>query len=93
MPESPVDPSIKFAYESNPFDPLASIRMTGRFLGAVVKSDRKMNPIVLIGSSLLGAGFILLGIFENTPFNIILGCLILLNVLKNLQKFRRRRPI
>lgn len=83
---SPIDPSIKSAYESSPFDPLAQIRMTGRFLGSIVKSDRKMNPTVLIGSIILGAGFLLLGIFGNTPLNIVLGVLILLNVAANLKK-------
>jgi len=89
MPETPIDPAIKSAYESNPFDPLASIRMTGRFVGSIVKYDRKMSPTVLIGSLILGAGFLLLGIFGNTPFNIILGALILLNVISNIKKFRR----
>lgn len=84
--ESPIDPAIKTAYESNPFDPLASIRMTGRFIGSIVKYDRKMSPIVLIGSLILGSGFLLLGIFGNNPFNAILGTLILLNVFRNLKK-------
>lgn len=84
----PVDPSIKSAYESSPFDPLAQIRMTGRFIGSIVRYDRKMNPIVLIGSIILGTGLLLLGIFTNAPFNVILGALILLNIFKNLQKFR-----
>lgn len=91
MPDSPIDPSIKSAYESNPFDPLAQIRMTGRFIGSIVKYDRKMSPIVLIGSIILGAGFLLLGIFGNTPFNAILGGLILLNVAANFKKFRSNR--
>lgn len=84
--DTPIDPSIKSAYESSPFDPLAQIRMTGRFLGSIVKSDRKMSPIVLIGSIILGAGFLLLGIFGNTALNAILGVLILLNVVGNLKK-------
>ncbi len=87
--DSPVDPSIKSVYESNPFDPMASIRMTGRFLGAVVKSDRKMNPLILIGSLILGAAFLLLGIFQNSPLNAILGGVILLNIVSNIRKFRR----
>lgn len=89
--ESPVDPSIKSAYEASPFDPLAQIRMTGRFIGSIVRYDRKMNPIVLIGSSILGIGFLLLGIFGNTPLNAVLGALILLNVAANLKKFRSSR--
>lgn len=82
-----IDPSIKSAYESNPFDPLAQIRMTGRFMGAVVKYDRKMSPLVLVGSLILGAGFLFSGIFGNTPLNVILGGLILINVFRNLKKF------
>lgn len=85
---SPIDPAIKSAYESNPFDPLAQIRMTGRFIGSIVRYDRKMNQIVLIGSIILGAGFLLLGIFGNTPLNVILGAVIILNVAANLKKFR-----
>ena len=87
MPETPVDPSIKSAYESNPFDPLASIRMTGRFIGSLVKSDRKMNPFVLVGSLILGIAFLLLGIFQNSPFNALLGGLILTNVIRNIKLF------
>jgi|GEM_PF-6594812 len=91
-PSSPIDPSIKTAYESNPFDPLAQIRMTGRFLGGVVNYRRKMSPLILIGSLILGSGFLLSGIFGNTPFNVILGALILLNAVGNLKKFYLRRP-
>ncbi len=85
--ESPVDPSIKSAYESNPFDPLASIRMTGRFLGALVKSNRKMNPLVLVGSLILGAAFLLLGIFQSSPLNALLGGMILANAARNIKLF------
>ena len=88
MPETPIDPAIKSAYESNPFDPLASIRMTGRFLGAVINYRRKMSPLILIGSLILGAGFLLSGIFGNTPFSVVLGGLILLNAARNFKKFR-----
>ena len=87
MLETPVDPAIKSAYESNPFDPLASVRMTGRFIGSIVKYDRKMNPFVLIGSLILGIAFLLLGIFQNSPFNALLGGLILTNVIRNIKLF------
>jgi len=87
MLETPVDPAIKSAYESNPFDPLASIRMTGRFIGSLVKSDRKMNPFVLVASLILGIAFLLLGIFQNSPFNALLGGLILTNVTRNIKLF------
>jgi N6-L-threonylcarbamoyladenine synthase len=84
----PVDPSIKSAYESDPFDPMASIRMTGRFLGSVVRPDRKMSSPILVGSLILGAGFLLLGIFQNAPLNVILGALIFLNAAANFKKRR-----
>lgn len=82
----PVDPAIKSAYESSPFDPLAQIRMTGRFLGKVVNYRGKMSPLILIGSLILGSGFLLLGIFSNAPFNAILGAVILINLAANLKK-------
>ncbi len=85
--ESPVDPSIKSAYEANPFDPLASIRMTGRFLGSLVKSNRKMNPFILLASLILGLAFLLLGIFQSSPLNALLGGLILANAARNIKLF------
>lgn len=84
----PIDPSIESAYESSPFDPLAQIRMTGRFLGKIVTYRGKMTLLIFLGSLILGTSLLLIGIFENNPLTAILGSIILLNTFRNFKKLR-----
>lgn len=81
--EVPIDPSIKSFYESSPFDPMAQVRMTGRFLGKVINYRGKITLFVLISSLILGLGFLLSGIYGRNPIASILGSLILLNLVTN----------
>lgn len=82
-----VDRSIRDIYEHNPFDPVAGARIAGRLLGAIIAFDRKMNVLVLLGSIIVGGMYFVSGMMTKHPFNLIVGSLILLNVLRNLLRY------
>lgn len=82
-----VDPAIRDIYEENPYDPLASARMLGRFLGSILAFDRKMNPLVMIGSIVIGAMFLIPGLISGNVFAIFFGMSIVLNVIRNVHKY------
>lgn len=82
-----VDRSIGHLYERSPFDPVAGARLIGRFLGALIAYDRKMNLLVLFGSVVVGGMFFIPALFAKHVINIAIGLLILLNVIRNLLRY------
>lgn len=84
-----IDPAVRGFYEENPYDPLAAARMLGKFLGAVVSFDRKMNPLIVGGSVILGLGMLIPAMISGNVFGITFGAAILLNVFRNLRRFYR----
>lgn len=85
--QPPIDPVVRDFYEENPYDPVASARMLGRFLGALVTYHRKMSPVVAAGSFLVGLGVLIPAIVSGNVLGITLGVLILQNVLRNFRRY------